>query len=137
MVCRRGFALRAGLLACWPQCETAEPDLEITSGDGTAALRHTCQSSWPLGCPGAGPRLAFILSCNLRAFCLHLCLPAHCTENSFDFWLELLVGAGNLWHRKKANNLAEVMPRTCFYQSKESRLDFPHITGQSHLCSQP
>lgn len=88
VVCRRGFAWRAGLPGCWPQCEAAQLDLEIGSGDGMVALRGTGQLCRPLSCPGAGPRLAFILSCSLRAPCLHLCLPAQriAWVSGLDFW---------------------------------------------------
>lgn len=48
-----------------------------------------------------------------------------------EFWL----GAGNLWNRKKAINLAKVMVG-CFYQSEESRSDFPCVSEQSHFYSQ-
>lgn len=91
-----------GLLGHWLQCQAAKPSLEIHSGDVTAALCGTGQLSWPLSCLGAGPRLDLILSCSLRACCLQLCLPVHCTENGFEFWLELLVRTGNLWHGKKS-----------------------------------
>lgn len=113
---QEGVFLRPGLPGHRPRCQAAKPSLETRSGDVTAAPRGTGQWSWPPGCLGAGPGLDLILSCRLRACCLRLCLPVHCAGNGFEFWFELWVGAGSLWHGKKASNVAKFLPHTCFYQ---------------------